>query len=197
MTSPQSPNPRSGRTKMITAASIGAVALASLFAIGANLGILARADQRTIGTMSAAIPPAPADTGVLDVGLTQQTDPLASTSATLDGAQHFTVDTAGAVDVSVGASGLQLDLVSPSPGWTATPVAATDADVAVTFTNGIRTLEFSATVGPDGTAIGDLTEAAPAPAPSSSSSSDHHDTADGHHDDHHSDHDHDGSDDDD
>lgn len=191
MTSPQSSNPRSGRTKMITAASIGAVALASLFAIGANLGILARADQRTIGTMSAAIPPAPADTGVLDVGLAQQTDPLASTSAALDGSQHFTVDTAGAVDVSVGASGVQLDLVSPNPGWTATPVAATDADVAVTFTNGTRTLEFSATVGPDGTAIGDLTEAAPTAAPSSSS--DHHDTAD----DHHSDHDHDGSDDDD
>ena len=194
MTTPQSSNPRGARTKMITAASIGAVALASLFAIGANLGILARADQRTIGTMSAATPLAPADTGVLDVGLAHQTDPLASTSAAVGGSQHFTVDTAGAVDVSVGATGVQLDLVSPNPGWTATPVTATDADVAVTFTNGTRTLEFSATVGPDGTAVGDLTEAAPAAAPSSSSS-DHHDTTDDHHADH--DHDHDGSDDDD
>ena len=113
------------------------------------------------------------------MGLAHQTDPLASTSVSVDGAQHFTVDTAGAVDVSVGASGVQLDLVSPNPGWTATPVAATDADVAVTFTNGTRTLEFSATVGPDGTAIGDLTEAATAAAPSSSSS-DHHDTTDDH-----------------
>ena len=97
---------------MITAASIGAVALASLFAIGANLGILARADQRTIGTMSAATPLAPADTGVLDVGLAHQTDPLASTSAAVGGLFRFICPSAEKDSWSVSAAWMSAQVVS-------------------------------------------------------------------------------------
>ncbi len=50
--------------------------------------------------------------------------------------------------------------------------------MAVTFTDGTRTLEFTATVGPDGTVTGDVTEttaAAPTTQRSSNHESDDHD----------------------
>lgn len=201
MTSPKPSTPLSRRTKVITAASIGAVGLASLFAIGANLGILARADDSDVGAMSAAGDvPMPA-AQVVGFGLGQQTDPLGATSAAVDGSQHFTVDTAGSVDVSVIDGRAHLDLASPSDGWTATPATGTGADVAVVFTDGTRTLEFTAVVGPHGTVTGDLTESTTEATTSADHHDDDHDDDHGDHDDHdsdhHDDHDHDGSDDDD
>ena len=192
MTSQKSSTPIGNRTKVITAASIGAVAVASLFAIAANLGILARAAQSNVGTMSAAADVVTPATQVVDVGFGRKTDPLGSAPTAVGGAQHFTVDEAGTVDVSVIEGAAHLDHASPADGWTASPATRAGTDVAVLFTDGTRTLEFTAIVGPDGTAIGDLTESAPTAA----TSADHHDSD---HDlDHHdSDHHHDGSDDDD
>lgn len=185
----------SGRTTVITAASITAVLLASLFAIGANLGILTSADKSPLGTVTAA-GDLTSDTLVIDGSFDERTDD--PTSAALPGAQRFTVDEAGTVDVAVGPEGARLDLASPSSGWTATPVTIPGADVALVFTNGTRTLEFTAVVGPDGTVTGDVTEpslAATTPRPTSVHDSDDDES----HDDHESDEDHDyeGSDDDD
>jgi hypothetical protein len=177
MTSPKTPNRLSGRTKIITAASIGAVALASLFAIGANLGILSGADQSKVGTVLAAGDLVPA-TQVVDVYLDAQGNPITSASTTPSGSQRFTVDSAGTVDVSAGGGTPRVDLVTPASGWTATPATSTGTAVAVTFTDGTRTLEFTATIGPDGTVTGDVTEttaAAPTTQRSSNYESDGHD----------------------
>ncbi len=168
MTSAKTPNQPSRRTKIITAASIGAVVLASLFAIGANLGILSSADQSKVGTVAAAGDLVPANTQVVDVYLDAQGNPLASNSTAPAGSQHFTVASAGTVDVSAIGGTARVDLVKPASGWTATPATTTGNGVAISFTDGTRTLDFTATVGPDGTVTGDVTEstsAATAPKP--------------------------------
>lgn len=158
MTRTKSPDRLAGRTKLITAASIGAVGLAGLFAIGANLGILSRTDAGAIGTVDATGDLVPAETRVVDVYLDEQGDPPASTTRPASGSQRFAVDVAGTVDVSASAGRVRLDLVTPARGWTSRSVAARGADVAVAFTDGSRSLQFTATVGPDGTVVGDVTE---------------------------------------
>lgn len=158
MTSPKTPNRLSGRTKIITAASIGAVCLASVFAIGANLGILTSADESKVGTVAAAGDLVPTDTRVVDVYLDQQGNPIGSTTVAPAGSQRFTVDAAGTVDVSASGTTAQVDSVTPASGWTATPATTAGAATSVTFTDGTRTLVFTATVGADGTVTGDVTE---------------------------------------
>ena len=172
MTSHKTPNRLSGRTKIITAASIGAVGLASVFAIGANLGILTSADQSKVGTVAAAGDLIPANTRVVDVYLDKQGNPLASASTGSAGSQRFTVDSAGTVDVSAKGATARVDLVTPARGWTASPATTTKTVVAVTFTDGKRTLEFTATVGPDGAVTGGVTESTAA-APTTKRNDDH------------------------
>ncbi len=194
MTSSKSPEQSSRRTSIITAASIGAVGVAGLFAIGANLGILSTTNQTSVGTVSAAGDLIPIDTRVVD-----QT----SDTGGAVGFQHFTVDEAGSVDVSVGTEGAQLDRMAPADGWTATQETSAGADVAVAFTDGTRTFEFTAVIGPDGTIVGDVAEpSAPTTTPQSSDDHDDHKSddhkSDDHHDDHGSDdHHYEGADDDD
>ena len=176
MTSAKNPNRLSGRTKIITAASVGAVVLASLFAIGANLGILTSADQAKVGTVAAAGDLLPSTTQVVDVYLDKQGSPLPTDRSQASGSRRFTVDAAGTVDVSAPGGTPRVDLVTPATGWSATPATATGTSVAVTFTDGTRTLDFTATVGPDGTVTGDVVEATAA-APTSPRD-DHHESDD-------------------
>lgn len=198
MDTTKTPERNSKRTKIITVTAIGGVALASLFAIGANIGILTNTDQSKVGALSATADLAPPDTRVVDVYLDQAGNPLPSTSSALPGSKRFTVDAAGTVDVSADAGAAHIDLVSPASGWTAAPVATAQEGVAVAFTDGTRTLEFTAVVGPDQTVTGDVTEATGA---TSARGHDDHRSDRDHHadDDHHGDdgHGHDGSDDDD
>lgn len=178
MTSTRSRTRRPGRTRLITAASIGAVGLAGLFAVGANLGVLAGADESEVGDATAAGDLVPTDTKVVDVYLDQPADPPTSTTnaaadAAAAGSQRFTVDVAGTVDVSTVAGRARLDRVTPAPGWSAAAVRADGADVAVSFTDGTRTLEFTATAGPDGAVTGDVTESSggdPTAGPTATSS---------------------------
>lgn len=170
MSSSKPTTPLSGRNKIITAVSIAAVAVASLFAVGANLGILNQADKSNVGTVAAAGDLVPAGTRVVDVYLDQQGTAPTSAAATPAGAQNFSVDTAGTVTVSATGGRAQLDLITPAAGWTGKAVQTTGADVAVSFTNGSRTLEFTATVAADGTIKGDVTESTGATAPASSTS---------------------------
>ncbi len=170
MTSATTPNRPSRRNKILTAASIGAVVLAGLFAIGANLGILSSADRSNVGTVAAAGDLVPTSTQVVDVYLDAQGNPLASNSTAPAGSQPFTVDSAGTVYVSTVGGSARVDLVKPASGWTATPATTTGNGVAISFTDGTRTLDFTATVGPDGTVTGEVTEstsAAPVPKPTS------------------------------
>ncbi len=181
MTSPKTPNRLSGRNKIITVASIGAVGLAGLFAIGANLGSFSSAGPSKVGTVAEAGDPIPTDTRVVDVYLDEQgnplaTDPAASEPAAPAGSQRFTVDSVGSVDVSALGGTARVDLITPASGWTATPATTTATGVAVTFTDGTRTLQFTATVGPDGAVIGDVTEprtGSPTALPTSQRDDDH------------------------
>jgi hypothetical protein len=72
------------------------------------------------------------------------------------------VDAAGTIDVVVTDGRARVALITPAAGWTASAPTTTGTGVAVTFTGGTRTLDFTATVGADGTVTGDVSEAASA-----------------------------------
>ena len=196
MTSPRTPNRLSGRTKLITAAAVGAVGLASVFAIGANLGILSNANQTKVGTVAAAGDLVPATTQVADVYLDKQGNPVPDGPSAPASSQRFTVDTAGTVDVSATDGTAHVDLVTPASGWSATPPTTTSTGVAVTFTDGTRTLDFTATAATDGTVTGDVTDTTTATR--TQASGDDHESED-HDSEHHEseDHDYEGGDSDD
>jgi hypothetical protein len=139
------------RKSVITAAVIAGVALAASAAIAANIGILSAADDSEIGSLSATGDLAPADTQVVDVYVDDSatTTTPASTGQTAEGLE-FAVDAAGTVTVIETADGVRLGDVVSNPGWTWS-LAQTDASaLTVSFTDGTRMLEFSASVGPDG-----------------------------------------------
>lgn len=162
MTTPTSTSRLTGRTKLITAASIAGVILAALFAVGANLGILASTNDSAVGQVSAAGDLVPPATQVVDVYLDDQGNPVApqagTATTTTSNAQQFVVDAAGTVDVSVVGGRAHIDRISPTNGWTARTAPASGTDAAVAFTNGTRTLEFVASVNDDGSLAGEVTE---------------------------------------
>ncbi|HPU38579.1 MAG TPA: hypothetical protein PLS63_03330 [Microthrixaceae bacterium] len=175
MTSQKTPNRLSGRTKIVTGASILAVGLAGLFAIGANVGILASTDPTRVGTLAAAGDLVPTDTKVVDVYLDSQGMPLSSDPSAPVGSQRFTVDTAGTVDVTTDGGVVSVRLITPANGWTAAPVTAAASQAGVTFTSGSRTLHFTATLAADGTVTGDVTEPVAPSITDRSKSSEHSD----------------------
>jgi hypothetical protein len=172
MSSPKEPARLSGRTRIITAASIGAVGLASVFAIGANLGILSSANDTKVGTLAASGDLLPATTSTVDVSLDEQGNPLATDPSASAASRHFIVDAAGSIDVSAVGGIARIDRITTTDGWTATAPTTTTTGVAVTLTDGTRTLDFTATVADDGIVIGDVTEATTA-APTKGHGDDH------------------------
>ncbi|MGB3410734.1 MAG: hypothetical protein WBA45_06010 [Microthrixaceae bacterium] len=187
---------------MITIASIVAVSLAALFAVGANLGILHNADDTNVGSVSAASDLLPAGSDVVDVYLDEQGTAANPAAARSISAKTFQVDQAGTVTVSTVDGHAQIDSIDPTSGWNGQAVQASGADVAVSFTDGSQTLEFVATANSDATVTGEVTVATESPAVTGSDDNyddSHHDGDHGesHHDDSHSKEDHDGGDDDD
>ena len=210
-----------GRTSLITAAAIAGVVFAGAVAVGANIGILNAADDSEIGSLSAAGDLVPADTQVVDVYLDEPTASTAATTSTMVDsaandsavAQEFAVDVAGTVGVVPTAGGVRLGDVVANPGWTwslaqSDPSALTVTFTANTSTGGVRTLHFTASIGPDGTITAAVEEpivsvspTAP-PAQFQDDDDDHddddHDEDDDHDDDpDHEDEEHEGGDDDD
>jgi hypothetical protein len=181
------------RKSMITAAAIAGVVVAAGAAIGANIGLLSAADDGGIGSLSATGGVAPNDTRVVDVYLddSASTAPPSSTAPTPEGVS-FAVDPAGTVSVVETADGIRLGDVVENAGWTWRLVQADASAVTVTFTDGTRRLEFSASIEPDGSIAAGVTEPIAAASPSAPSDDDHE--ADGHDDD---DEEHEGWDDDD
>jgi len=170
MTSPTPTGWFTGRTKYITIASIIAVGAAGAVAVAANIGILNAAGDSGVGTLSATGDLAPPSSQVVDVYLDPTTNSTIVTTAAAPagGGQEFAVDAAGTATVSSTASGLRLDNVKPTPGWTWSLVQPGPTQLNVSFTNGTRTLEFVATAAADGTVSASvdepiLTAAAPAP----------------------------------
>lgn len=159
-----------GRTKLITIASIAGVAAAGAFAISANVGILNAADNNKLGQLSAAGAATTLNTQVVDVYLdgaatTTTAGVVATTAGDPAAVQRFTVDTAGTIAVVVNDGTLRLDSVNPTSGWTWSLAQTQGTQLTVTLTNGTRTLEFVAGIGPDGSVTANVNEpAAPAAA---------------------------------
>jgi hypothetical protein len=139
------------RRSVITAAAVAGVAVAASAAIAANIGILSAADESEIGSLSATGDLGPADVPIVDVVVDDSASTTTPTSAgqSADGVE-FAVDAAGTVTVIETADGVRLGDVVSNPGWMWS-LAQTDASaLTVSFTDGTRALEFSASVGPDG-----------------------------------------------
>lgn len=150
-----------GRTRwitprLVTGVSIAAVAAAGALALGANIGILDAADNSTVGTLAAAGDLTPPSTQVVDVyvndgaATTQPATTVASVPAAAGG-QQYAVDTAGTVTVSALDGMVHLDQAVAVSGWTWSSTQPGPTDLTVTFTNGVRTLDFVAVLNPDGT----------------------------------------------
>jgi hypothetical protein len=189
-----------GRTSLITAVAIAGVVVAGAVAVGANIGILNAADDSDIGNLSAAGDLIPADTQVVDVYLDEPTSPTtATTLSTQDAAvaQEFAVDAAGTVAVVPTPGGLRLGDVVANPGWAWSLAQADSSALSVTFTDGVRTLEFTASIGPDGTITAAVEEPIVAVSPAASVDDDDDYSDDDHEDDEHEEDEHEGGDDDD
>jgi hypothetical protein len=189
-----------GRTSLITAAAIVGVVAAGAIAVGANIGILNAADNSEIGSLSAAGDLVPANTQVVDVYLDEPTTTKLATLTTTAVqqaavAQEFAVDAAGTVGVVPTASGARLGDVIANPGWTWSLAQSHPSTLTVTFTDGVRTLEFTASLSPDGTITASVEE--PIASVSSSTVPPTQYQDDDHEDDDHEDDEHEGGDDDD
>ncbi len=154
-----------GRNRLVTIASIAAVGITGAIAVGANVGILNASNNSNVGQVSAAGDLLPPTTQVVDVYLDATTT---TTSVAVAGGQEFAVDTAGTATVSATSSSIRLDSVAPAVGWSWSMVQPNPSQLTVTFTNGTRTLEFTATAAPDGTISANVNEpivtASPAPS---------------------------------
>ena len=170
------------RRTVITAAAIAGVAVAASAAIAANIGMLSAADDSKIGSLSATGDLGPADAQAVDVYVDDSASTTTPPSAgqTADGLE-FAVDAAGTVTVVETADGVRLGDVVSNPGWTWSSVQADASVLTVSFTDGTRALEFSASVGPDGQITAAVNE--PIVAAVANGSNDDHgvDGADGEH----------------
>jgi hypothetical protein len=162
------------RTSLITAVAVAGVLVAGTAAIAANIGILNSTDDSSIGSLSAT------DDLVDETSTTSVATTLATTTTTsledsaTNAGDSYVVDDAGVVTLSSASGNLALVSVVPQPGWTVTSTQPDAATLEVSFTNGVRTLVFSAVLGPDGVVTADVVEpvdvvGAPAASPQTSS----------------------------
>ena len=118
--------------------------------------------------------------------------------------QTFAVADAGTVTVSRGPDGLRLGEVVANAGWSSRPIRSDASTVVVSFTNGARTLELTATPGPDGSINGSIADRSvtatpnPTTGPATTVAPYHDDDDDDHEDEHeYEEPEHEGGDDDD
>jgi hypothetical protein len=172
MTSSQPSGWFTGRTRLVTIVSIVAVSLAGAAAVSANVGILDKASDSSVGNLSATGDLTTPSTQVIDVYLPK--DAAAPTTVTSVPAvasvavQEFAVDAAGTVAVASTGTGLRLDSVTPNAGWTWALTQSSPSDLTVTLTDGTRTLEFVATAV-DGKVVATVNEPVVAPAQTTAS----------------------------
>lgn len=145
----------------MTIVSIVAVSLAGATAVSANIGILNSASDSPVGDASVTGDLSGAATEVVDVYLADTSTSTVSTSTLPGGAtaaQQYVVDVAGTVFLASAETGLRLDHVEPATGWTWTLAQDDPNALQVTMTNGIRTFEFQATRGVDGSVVATVDE---------------------------------------
>jgi hypothetical protein len=166
------------KTAAITAASIAGVVLAGGAAVGANIGILNAADDSSLGELSAQAPiTAPY------IEPSASVTPLVEVADSTDSTQSFTVDTAGTVELRTDENGLTLHAVRTNQGWSWEETSTDSGAVAITFTSGADTLEFTATPNADDTISASvdrpiITPASAQPQATSSSSAAYNDDDD-------------------
>jgi hypothetical protein len=196
------------RTSLVTAAAVAGVLIAGTAAVAANIGILDSADDSAIGDLAATDELLPtADAGTTPsttMAVTEVTAP--PTTAAGPAVQQYDIEATGTVWVATTRSGIALDHVDTMDGWIAALSQNDLRSLQVLFTNGDRTVVFTAALGDDGSVIVDVTEpttvvaatpggATAAGSTSSASSSSQYDDD---HDDHEYDsHEYEGADDDD
>jgi hypothetical protein len=190
-----------GRTSLVTAAAIAGVLIAGTAAVAANIGILNAADSSTFGELSVTDELVPATTGATDVAASSITAPP------VGGVQRYDIDAAGSVWLATTTDGVALDRVEAAADWSSALSQSDLRSLRVDFTNGDRTIVFTATLADDGTVVADVAEPTGSGTPQTVGATpvydDDHDD-DGHDDDHdddddddHDDDDHDDHDDDD
>jgi hypothetical protein len=151
------------RTTLVTAAAIAGVLVAGTAAVAANIGILNAADDSKLGELAATdelLTPAPAldpaTVAALETTAPSSTVPAAELQA--GQAQQYDIDGAGSVWVMTTTSGLALDHVVAVPGWSPLLSQGDLRSLRVDFTNGDRTIVFTASLGDDGAVVVDVTE---------------------------------------
>jgi len=152
-----------GRTSFVTAAAITAVLVAGSAAVAANIGILDAADSSAIGDLAAtdqllpaagAVPATP--TAMVEVPVTSSN--TATTMPPATGPQRYDIANTGSVWVITTTSGLALDHVVAEPDWTPVMSQGDLRSLRVDFTNGDRTIVFTAALADDGSVTVDVTE---------------------------------------
>lgn len=165
------------RTALITAGGIGAVIVAGAFAVVANIGILDASSDHQLGQLAAAGDLVPT-TGATPAPVTT----VPATSTTTD-PQVYVVDVAGTVTVESTGGALVARAVSANPGWTWTPGVSDATHVELVFSDGVRSLVFTATRSADGS-IDARVDDAPSGTASAATAPSSHDASDDQDDDH-------------
>ena len=158
------------RTALITAGGIAAVIVAGAFAVGANLGILDASSDNQIGDLAAAgdlVPTTERHAGHRSrPSRRRRRPPPPRRTSSTSPARSPSIATGDTLVVSA---------VGANPGWTWTPGPSDATHVELTFTDGVRSLVFTATRAADGsidasvdeTASGTASAATATTAPSS------------------------------
>lgn len=151
-----------GRTSFVTAAAIAAVLVAGSAAVAANIGILNAADSSAIGDLAATDELLPA-TGTAPATPTAMVEApvIPSTVTTMPpttGPQRYDIANTGSVWVMTTTSGLALDHVVAEPAWISAVSQGDLRSLRVDFTNGDRTIVFTAALADDGSVVVDVTE---------------------------------------
>ncbi len=143
------------RTSLITTVAIAGVIVAGSAAIAANIGILTAADDSPLGELSATelVAAEPASSVAATTTSTTST-----TTPAVGATSDYVVDDAGMVSLLASDSGLVLVAATASDGWTPALSQSGPTSLTVVFTNGSRTVVFSATLGADGSIVADVTE---------------------------------------
>ena len=126
---------------------------AGTVAVAANIGILNAADDSALGELAATdelLPSAPAPDPTT-ISTVETTLPAGT-------AQQYDIEGAGSVWVQTTTSGLALDHVEAVSGWSPLLSQGDPRSLRVDFTNGARTIVFTASLGGDGAIVVDVTE---------------------------------------
>jgi hypothetical protein len=147
----------------VTAAAIAGVLVAGTAAVAANIGILNAADSSAIGDLAVTdelLPTAGADGDTSTTVLQTTTVPPTTVATTPEGVlpQQYDIENTGTVWVVTTTSGLALDHVVAEAGWSPALTQSDLRSLQVQFTNGERTIIFTAQLADDGSVVVDVTE---------------------------------------